>query len=41
MNPAGHFSLYEGVGEVIMKKYIKFIVAGIILFIFIGTFIFL
>ena len=41
MNPAGHFPLYEGVGEVIMKKYIKFIVAGIILFIFIGTFIFL
>lgn len=41
MNPAGHFPLYEGVGEVIMKKYIKFIVTGIILFIFIGTFIFL
>ena len=41
MNPAGHFPLCEGVGEVIMKRYIKFIVAGIILLIFIGTFIFL
>ena len=38
---AGHFPLCEGVGEVIMKRYIKFIVAGIILLIFIGTFIFL
>ncbi len=41
VDPAGHFPLCEGVGEVIMKRYIKFIVAGIILLIFIGTFIFL
>lgn len=41
VDPAGYFPLCEGVGEVIMKRYIKFIVAGIILLIFIGTFIFL